>query len=47
MGRRGMGPVSPGPPRSRHQDGIKGFILLEEMLVRKEKEPERLGELSF
>lgn len=44
-----MEPVGPGPPRSRHQDGIKGFILLEEMLVRKEteKEPERLGELPF
>lgn len=38
--------VSPGPPRSRPQDGIQGFILLEEMPMREEIEwePERLGE---
>lgn len=41
-----MGFISLGAPRKRHQDKIKGFILLEEMAMRKqiEKEPERLGE---
>jgi hypothetical protein len=41
--------VRPGPPRSRHQDGIKGFYFTRGNASEKEnrERAERLGELSF